>query len=171
MHRSSLEAKIAVYEGYRIASLTLHGPVGIGGFESSHFYGALQKLGHFDLIFAHLDSPGGAAFDAWIIYDYLKSGPASRHPSLVVVTGECTGVAILIALGFQQVLMRHDAYMRFEGISLTNAESARRSTRLMARLIARHVRCDQKRVIRWIRERYVFSAKQCLRYHLCDAII
>ena len=171
MHRSSLEAKIVIHEGYRIARLTLHGEVGVGGVESSHFYGALQRLGRYDLIFAYLDSPGGAAFDAWIIYDYLKSGPASRYPSLVVVTGECVGVAILIALGFQQVLMRSDAYMRFEGISLTNAKAARRSTQLMAGLVARHARCDQKQVIRWIHEHYVFTAKQCLRYHLCNAII
>jgi ATP-dependent protease ClpP protease subunit len=171
MHRSLLEAKIVIHEGYRIASLTLLGAIGVGGFESSHFYGALQKLGRYDLIFAYLDSPGGAAFDAWIIYDYLKSGPASKYPSLVVVTGQCTGVAILITLGFQQVLMRPNAYMRFEGINLSNTNAARRSTRLMARLIAKQSRCDQKQVVKWIHNQCVLTAKQCLRYHLCDAII
>jgi ATP-dependent protease ClpP protease subunit len=171
MHCSSLEAKIAIQDGYRIACLTLHGEVGASGFESSHFYGALQRLGRYDLIFALLDSPGGASFDAWIIYDYLKSGPGSRFPSLVVITGQCTGVAILIALGFRQVLMRADAYMRFGEISLTDAKAARRSTRLMARLVARYALCDQERVTRWISQRYVLTAKQCLRYHLCHAII
>jgi ATP-dependent protease ClpP protease subunit len=172
MDRSSLQARVAIYDNYRIANLKLHGEVGLaGGFESRHFHEAVKKLGRYDMLFAYLDSPGGSVFDAWIIHDYLKSGPASRCPSLALITGQCSGTAILIALGFQQILMRTDAYMRFRSVQLTNANAAHRATRQMAKLIASHAGCEPRQVLRWIRQNYVFTAKQCLRFHLCHAIV
>jgi ATP-dependent protease ClpP protease subunit len=172
LDRSSLEPKIEIHKGYRIASIKLRGEVGGGaGFESNHFRSALQQVGRYDMLYAVLDSSGGSVFDAWVIYDYLKSGPASRYPSLVHITGQCSGIAILVALGFQQILMRPYAYMRFERIKLTNADAGRRASRLMANLIARHARCDRDKVFNWTQNNYVFTAKQCLRHHVCHAIV
>jgi ATP-dependent protease ClpP protease subunit len=171
-YRSSLEPRVEIHKGYRIARIKLHGEVGgSDGFESNHFRSALQELGHYDMLYAVLDSSGGSIFDAWVIYDYLKSGPASRYPSLVLVTGQCSGIALLVALGFQQILMRPYAYMRFERIKLTNAQAGRRASELMAKLIARHAGCDCDKVSNWMQHRYVFTAKQCLRHHFCHAIV
>jgi hypothetical protein len=172
MYRSSLEPKIEVHKGYRIASIKLRGEVGGGGgFESNHFRSALQQLGRYDMLYAVLDSSGGSVFDAWVIYDYLKSGPASRYPSLVLITGQCSGIAMLLALGFQQILMRPYAYMRFGRIKLTNTHAGRPASLLMAKLIARHAGCDRDKVFNWMRNRYAFTAKQCLKHHLCHAIV
>ena len=170
MYRSSLAPKIEIHKGYRIASIKLHDEVG-SGFESNHFRSALQQLGRYDMLYAVLDASGGSVFDAWVIYDYLKSGPASRYPSLVLITGQCSGIAVLLALGFQQILMRPYAYMRFERIKLTNADAGRRASLLMAKLIARHAGCDRDKVFNWMRNHYTFTAKQCLKHHLCHAIV
>jgi hypothetical protein len=172
MSSSFIAAKIEFHRGYRIASLKLFGEIGLGnGLGCSHFFSLLQSIGAYDMVYAVLDSPGAALYDSWIIYDYFKAGPGSRFPSLVVITGECSGAAVLLALGFRQVLMRANTSMRFEQITIDGNAAPNHLTRTLAAVVAGHGRCTQDQVFGWMYRHRTLTPLECLKSGLCQGIV
>jgi ATP-dependent protease ClpP protease subunit len=172
MEQNPLKASIVVEGNRRLGTIKMHGAIGAeSGFGAHHFSAAVRALESYDLLYATLDSSGGSVLDAWIIYDYLRSGPASRYPSLVVIDGECSGTAILIAIAFDQIVMRADSYIQFCPVKLMNLEAGPQTTRMMARLIARRTRHRIEEVLGWMDQHSTFTADQCLARSLCEAII
>ena len=156
----------------RVAKITLSGEIGSReGFQAQDLHETLQKLGSYEALFANLDSPGGSVFDAWIIYDYLIIGPVHQRPSLVLITGECSGAAILIAMGFQKIHMLSRAYMRFEPIKLRDIATSQRATKTVARAIAKRTKSDAKKILQWMREERTISSQDCFEHRLCDAVV
>ena len=140
-------------------------------FFADGFHDALQRLGNYEALFADLNSRGGSVCEAWIIYDYLIIGPASQRPSLVLITGECSGAAILVAMGFKQIYMLSGACMGFEPVTLSNAATSRRATKTVARVIAKRTKSDARGIFQWMRERRTFFSEECLECRLCDAVV
>ena len=172
MKPGSLEARIEVQKDRRIAVINLSGPIGSpSGFDASRFIESVTSLGQHDVLYAILDSPGGSPVDAWIIFDFLKKAPPRRYGSLVLITGECSGDALVIALGFDQILMRQDAYMELQSAKLSGLAATRQATKLMGRLLARRSRCHLEDVLAWIDTNKRFTAEECLARSLCDAIV
>jgi ATP-dependent protease ClpP protease subunit len=118
-----------------------------------------------------LDSGGGSVVDAWIIYDYLMARPAPKPRSLVLVTGQCSSDAILIALAFDQILMRPDAYMQFQPVNLTRPIAGQRATRFIGLKVADRTGSTFEDVLRWMDKNKRFTADECLARSLCDAIV
>ena len=167
-----LRAELIISAGSRTAKITLSGEIGSrAGFEAHHFHDALQGMGSYDALFASLDSPGGSVFEAWIIYDYLIVGPVYQHPSRVLITGECAGAALLIAMGFKEIYMQSHACMRFEPVQLSNTATSRRATETVASVIAKRTESDATEILDWISERRTFFPQECLDHRLCDAIV
>ena len=99
MKRSSLEARMEVQRGQRMATVYLSGIVGSrSGFSARRFIDSLTNLGKYDALHAMLDSSGGSPIDSWAIFSFLKTGSPRSFRSLVLITGECSGDAVLIAL-------------------------------------------------------------------------
>jgi len=106
-----------------MAIVGLHGAIGPPlGIQADRFVNSLSRLGDNDVLFAILDSSGGSAVDAWIIHDFVSKNLAPQHRSLVLITGECSSDAILIALAFEQILMRPGAYIRLEPVPLAERD-------------------------------------------------
>jgi ATP-dependent protease ClpP protease subunit len=169
---SSAEARIVAQNGQRMAVVRFSGPIGLPlGFRASEFIESLNRLGDYDVLYGILDSPGGSAIEAWLIHHFLVRGPARRHGSLVLIATECSGDAILIGLGFQQILMQPQSYIRFHPVELSRPASTRRVTNLIAGLIARRIGCQIDKVLGWMDKSKKLSAEECLRLSLCDAII
>jgi ATP-dependent protease ClpP protease subunit len=118
-----------------------------------------------------LDSSGGSAVDSWGIYDFLKTLSPPRYGSLVLITGQCSADAILIALAFNQILMRPDAYIGFRPLQRTRTASGSKATGLLARLVAQRTSSQVEEVFRWMDKNRKLSAEECLRLSLCDAIV
>jgi ATP-dependent protease ClpP protease subunit len=155
-----------------MAVINLDGYVGgANGFQAFDLKAALSELGTYDTLYALLNSPGGSAYEAWIIYDYLKMGYPSKFASLVLITGRCSGEAILVALGFKQILMRPGSYIEFQPIKLVRAPAARQATSLVARFIAERAGCEIGEVRGWMDKNRRFTADECLDRYLCDAIV
>jgi ATP-dependent protease ClpP protease subunit len=172
MKPGTLEARVEVQKGQRIAVLNFSGTIGLPfGFNAQHFIESLTSLGEHDVLYAVLDSSGGSPVDAWIIFDFLKKATPRRYRSLVLITGECSGDALLVALGFDQILMRQDALIGFQPTELSSLAATRQATKLMARLIARRSRCHVEDVLAWMDKNRRFTAEECLARSLCDAII
>jgi len=167
-----LRAELVTDAASRIAKITFSGEIGSrAGFEARHLHNALQGLGSYDALFASLESPGGSVFEAWIIYDYLIVGPVYQHPSRVLITGECAGAALLIAMGFKEIYMESHACMRFEPVQLSNTATGRRATKAVARVIAKRTKSDAKEILQWMHERRTLFSEECLNHRLCDAIV
>ena len=167
-----LRAELVTDAASRIAKITFSGEIGSrAGFEARHLHSALQGLGSYDTLLASLDSPGGSVFEAWIIYNYLIVGPVYQHLSRVLITGECAGAALLIAMGFKEIYMQSHACMRFEPVELSNAATSRRATKTVARVIAKRTDSDATEILEWMSERRIFFPEECLNHRLCDAIV
>ena len=172
MDSGSLEVKLITRDGWRVAAVNLHGNIGSAdGFEAHQFRDSLNRLGDYDVLYATLDSSGGSAVDAWFIYDYLTTGPGSRHESLVLITGQCTGEAILIALGFGQILMRPASYIHLRPPPLSRLETVHRTSGFIARLIAKRVGRHVDEVLGWMDKNKKFTPDECLACSLCDGIV
>jgi ATP-dependent protease ClpP protease subunit len=172
MEPNPIGARLVVEGNRRIAIIKMHGQIGADcGFGAHHFCAAVRGLGSYDLLHATLDSTGGSVIDAWIIYDYLRSGPASRYSSVVIIDGQCSGTAMLIAIGFDQILMRPGSSIQFCPVKLTSSIAGPQTTRMIARLIARRTRHGTDEVLAWIDKERKFNADQCLGCSLCEAII
>ena len=169
---ASLGARIVAYKGQRMAVLTLSGAIGLPlGFHASQFIHSLNQLRDYDVLYTILDSSGGSANDAWLIYDFLIKGPAREHGSLVLITTECSGDAILISLGFQQILMQPQSYICFRPVELSRPAATRRVTKLIAGLVARRIGCRIEDVLGWMDKNTKLTADECLKLSLCDAIV
>ena len=172
MDANPVKASVVVQGNRRLGTIKMQGPIGADiGFEAHHFSAAVRALGRYDMLYATLDSSGGSVLDAWIIYDYLRSGSASRNPSLVVIDGECSGTAILIAIGFDQILIRVDSCIQFCPVTLMNSNAGPKTTRMIARLVARRTRHRIEDVLGWMDKYRKFTADQCFACSLCEAII
>ena len=168
----SAEARIVAHNGQRMAVVRFSGPIGRPlGFHASEFIESLNRLGDYDVLYGILDSPGGSAIEAWLIHQFLVRDPARRHGSLVLIATECSGDAILISLGFQQILMQPQSYIRFHPVELSRPASTQRVTKLIASLIARRIGCQIDKVLGWMDKSKKLSAEECLTLSLCDAII
>ena len=168
----ALEAKVVAYKGQRMAVIRLYGAIGPpNGFQASQFVDSLSRLGDYDVLYAILDSSGGSAIDAWIIHDFLNKNRTPRQGSLVLVTNECSGSAILIALAFKQILMRSGSYIRFQPIELSRPIATRRASQVLARLTSQRIKCRVEDVLGWMDKNKKFSAEECLKLSLCDAIV
>jgi ATP-dependent protease ClpP protease subunit len=142
MKRGTLEAKLEVHKRRRVAVISISGTIGLPyGFHAPHFLESLASLGEYDVLYATLDSFGGSPVDASTIFDFLKKSSPKRYGSLVLITGECSGDALLIALGFDQILMRSEALMGFHPATFRSSSATRYTTVLMARLIAQRAPC------------------------------
>ena len=172
MDSGSIEVKLITREGRRMAAVNLHGNIGSpDGFGAHKFRDSLNGLGDYDVLYATLDSSGGSAVDAWFIYDYLTTGQGSQHESLVLITGQCSGEAILIALGFGQILMRPASYIRFRPPPLSRPEAVRRASGFIARLIAKRAGRQVDEVLGWMDKNKKFTSAECLECSLCDGIV
>jgi ATP-dependent protease ClpP protease subunit len=167
-----LEAKLVAHKRWRMAVIRLYGGVGPPhGFRASQFINSITDLGKYDVLYGILDSGGGSPVDAWIIYEFLRKKPMPRRGSLVLITGHCGADAILIALGFGQILMHPGAWMQFEATKLNNLAAGQQVTRLIARQIAQRAECQIGEVLGWMDKNRKFTAEECLKRSLCDAII
>jgi ATP-dependent protease ClpP protease subunit len=172
MEEGPIEAKVVAYKGERMAIVKLCGFIGPPlGFRAYQFVNSLNRLRDYDVLYAILDSPGGSAVDAWIIHDFVIKNVAPQHRSLVLIKGECSGDAILIALAFEQILMRPGAYIRLQSVPLAKAVSSRRATEFIARLIAQRIERRIEDVLSWMDKNSKFAAEECLKLSLCDAIV
>jgi ATP-dependent protease ClpP protease subunit len=170
--RGSVEARIVAHNGQRMAVVRFSGPIGRPlGFNASEFIESLNRLGDYDVLYGILDSPGGSAIEAWLIHQFLVRDPARRHGSLVLIATECSGDAILIGLGFQQILMHPQSYICFHPVKLSRPATTQRVTRLIAGLIARRIGCQIENVLGWMDKKKKLTAEECLKLSLCDAII
>ena len=148
------------------------GPIGLPrGFYASDVIESFNRLGDYDVLYGILDSSGGSATEAWLIHDFLVRGPARRQGSLVLIATECSGDAILIGLGFQQILMHPQSYIRFHPMERGRSASTQRVTKLIAGLIARRIGCQIENVLGWMDKSRKLTAEECLSLSLCDAII
>ena len=169
---ASLGARIVAYKGQRMAVLRISGGIGLpSGLQAPHFIHSLNKLADYDVLYAILDSAGGSAIDTWLIYDFLSKGPAREHGSLVLITTECSGDAILISLGFQQILMQPQSYIRFRPVELSRPAATQKVTKLIAGLVARRIGCRIEDVLAWMDKSKKLTAEECLTLSLCDAIV
>jgi ATP-dependent protease ClpP protease subunit len=172
MYPGWLEAKLVSHKGWRMAVIRLYGGIGPpDGFRARQFIDLVTGLGKYDVLYGILDSAGGSPVDAWIIYEFLKTRPAPRRGSLVLITSQCGGDAVLIALGFGQILMHPGASMRFEATKLNSLVAGQQVTRLIARQIAQRAECQIGDVLGWMDKNRKFTAEECLKRSLCDAII
>jgi ATP-dependent protease ClpP protease subunit len=141
------------------------------GFRGHDFNKSLGELGNHDVLYTMLDSGGGSVVDAWIIYDYLMARQAPKPRSLLLITGQCSNDAILIALAFDQILMRPDAYMQFQPINLSRPTAGQRATRFIGLKVADRTGSTFEDVLRWMDKNKRFTADECLARSLCDAIV
>jgi ATP-dependent protease ClpP protease subunit len=168
----ALEARLENHDGHRLAVVNLYGDIGSHkGFRARDFRTALAELGNYDTLYALLDSPGGSVFEAWSVYEYLTAGPAGAHPSLVLISGQCSGEAILVALGFKHILMRPGSWVQFNSSKLVSIIAGGHATGVISRLIASRIGCEVADVRGWMDKSRKFTADECLECHLCDAII
>jgi ATP-dependent protease ClpP protease subunit len=168
----SAEARIVAHHGQRMAVVRFSGSIGLPlGFHASEFIESLNRIGDYDVLYGILDSSGGSAIEASLIHDFLVRGPARRHGSLVLIPTECSGDAILIGLGFQQILMQPQSYIRFHPIEVSKPASTQRVTNLIADLIAQRIGCQTDNVLGWMDKSKRLTAEECLELSLCDAIV
>jgi ATP-dependent protease ClpP protease subunit len=172
MNPGLLEAKIVLQKGQRLAVMSLSGSIGLpAGFTSNDFTESLIKLGDHDVLYTIMDSSGGSPMDAWSIFNFLKKTSHSRDGALVLITRECVGDALLIAQGFDQILMRTDACIEFRPAKLRSSTATRVTTKVMARLIAKRAGCRLEDVLGWMDKNKRFTAEECLARGICDAIV
>jgi hypothetical protein len=172
MDPSGLAAKIVNQKGLDLAVVELRGNVGWpSNFRARTFIDLLKSLGRFDLLYAVLDSGGGSPVDSWGVYRFLKMASEARYGSLILITGHCSADAILIALAFDQILMRPGTYLEFRSISLSRPIAGRRVTELLARLVAKRSGSRPEEVLVWMDKNKRLSETECLERSLCDAIV
>jgi ATP-dependent protease ClpP protease subunit len=172
MNRRGLEAKVVRQKDLDVAVVEMSGDVGWpSGILASGFIDLMGSLGNYDLLYGILDSSGGSAVDSSGIHDFLKTLSAPRYGSLVLITGACSADAILIALAFNQILMRPDAYMEFRSLQRPGMVSGSKVTGVLARLVAKRTSSQIEEVFRWMDKNTKLSAPECLRLSLCDAIV
>src|SRR5258708_20865223 len=120
MDPKSLKAQLLTHKGQRMAVISIQGRLGQDhGFRGHDFNKSLGELGNHDVLYTMLDSDGGSVVDAWIIYNYLMARPSPKPRSLVLITGQCSGDAILIPLAFDQFLILPNTYIHFQPINLS----------------------------------------------------
>jgi ATP-dependent protease ClpP protease subunit len=172
MNPSGLEAKVVRQKDLDVAVVEMSGDVGWpSALRALGFIDLMRSLGNYDVLYAILDSGGGSVVDSWGIYDFLKTLSSPRYGSLVLITGECSADAILIALAFNQILMRPDATIEFRPLQLTRTANASKATGLLARLVAQRTSSQVEEIFRWMDKNRKLSAPECLRLSLCDAIV
>jgi ATP-dependent protease ClpP protease subunit len=148
----------------------LSGDVGPDGFAAHHLWQALEALGSYDLLDAELDSPGGAIYDAWFIYNYLKR-LSSKIETRVLITGQASSAAVLLAIGFHRIAMKRSAMMRFHRMKATTELRGHRTTGAMAAIIAQHTCIYFDEVVGWMDEERQFTATEFLERRLFDRIV
>ena len=172
MNPSGLEAKVVRQKDLDVAIVEMIGDVGWpAALRAKAFIDSMANLGNYDVLYAILDSSGGSPVDSWGIYDFLKTLLPPRYGSVVLITGRCSADAILIALAFNQILMRPDAYMEFRPLQRARTASGSKATKLLARLVAQRIGSQLEEVFRWMDKNRKLSATECLRHSLCDAIV
>jgi ATP-dependent protease ClpP protease subunit len=172
MDARSLQAQLVTHKGQRLAIISLQGRLGQRhGFPGYDFNKSLSELGNYDVLYTIFDSAGGSVVDSWLIYDFLMAAPAPRPRSLVMITGQCSGDAVLIPLAFDQILMRPTAYIQFQPIVLSRPLAGQRTTRFIARMVAERAGSKVEEVMRWMDKNREFTADECLARSLCDAIV
>jgi len=172
MNPRGLEAKVVRQKDLDVAVVEMSGDVGWpAALRVSDFIDLMGTLGHYDVLYAILDSSGGSTVDSWGIHHFLKTLSPPRYGSLVLITGVCSADAILIALAFNQILMRPDAYIEFRSLQRAGTTSGSKSTGLLARLVAQRTNSQVEEVFRWMDKNKKLSAAECLKLSLCDAIV
>jgi len=172
MNPSGLGAKVVRQKDLDVAVVEMSGDVGWpSALRALGFIDLMRSLGNYDVLYAILDSGGGSVVDSWGIYDYLKTLSPPRYGSLVLITGRCSADAILIALAFNQILMRPYASIEFRTLQRTGTASRSKATGLLARLVAQRTSSQVEEVLRWMDKNKKLSAAECLRLSLCDAIV
>jgi ATP-dependent protease ClpP protease subunit len=172
MNPSGLQAKVVRQKDLDVAVVEMSGEIGWpSSLRVSAFMDLLKSLGNYDVLYAILDSSGGSPVDSWGIHDFLKKLSPPRYESLVLITGRCSGDAILIALAFNQILMRPYANIEFRPLQLAGKASASKVTGLLARLVAQRSGSPVEEVFRWMDKNKTLSAEECLKLSLCDAIV
>lgn len=172
MNYGSLEARIVAHEGERFAIVRISGAIGPPlGIQAEQFINSVSQVGDYDFLYGILDSPGGSMIDSWIIYDFLTRDRVPRPRSLVKITGVCLGDAILIALAFEQIIIRRDSYFQFQPVALTKAVGTRPATRLMALIVARRIERRSEEVLGWMENNKKFNGEESLRLGLCNAVV
>ena len=172
MNPSGLEAKVVRQKDLDVAIVDMIGDVGWpAALQASSLIGLIENLGNYDVLYAILDSSGGSAVDSWGIYHFLKTLSPPRYGSLVLITGQCSADAILIALAFNQILMRPYAHIEFRPLQRAAGAGGSKATGLLARLVAQRTGSPVEQVVRWMDKNKKLSATECLRLSLCDAIV
>jgi ATP-dependent protease ClpP protease subunit len=172
MNLRGLEAKVVRQKDLNVAVVEMSGEVGWpSALRASSFMDLIGSLGNYDMLYAILDSSGGSAVDSWNIYDFLKTLSSPRYGSLVLITGRCSADAILIALAFDQILMRPYANFEFRRLQRAGAAGGSKITGLVARLVAQRSGSRVEEVLRWMDKNAKLSATECLKLSLCDAIV
>jgi ATP-dependent protease ClpP protease subunit len=172
MSERSLDAKVVDHNGQRLAVVRLYGPMGWpNGFTSSQFIDSLHQLPTYDVLYVVFESSGGSGVDAWLIYSFLTTDHAREHRSLVLITGECSGAAILVALGFERILMRPESSLCFRPVTFIRPAATRRVSEVIARLTAKRTGSSVENVLGWMDKNRKLSAKDCLELSLCSAIV
>jgi hypothetical protein len=141
------------------------------GFRAQQFVDAVVSLGDYDTLYTVLDSPGGSWLDAWIIHRFLTMAGGARRRSLVLITGECSGAAVLIALAFEHIAMRRGSYIQLQPVPLSETIGARLAQRYIASLIARRVEARLEEVLGWMNENKRFRAEECVELSISDGIL
>ena len=90
------------------ARIDIFDEIGAFGISARAFLDTLKGLGEIDNIALHINSPGGAVFDALAIYNTLK-----RHPAAVMVyiDGLAASAASLVAMAGDVVVMPSNAML------------------------------------------------------------
>jgi ATP-dependent protease ClpP protease subunit len=172
MESKSLQAQLVTHKGQRLAIISLQGRLGQDyGFRGHDFNKSLSGLGNYDILYTIFDSAGGSVLDSWLIYDFLMTTPAPRSRSLVLITGQYSGDAVLIPLAFDQILMRPAAYIQFQPMMLSRPLAGQRTTKFIARMVAERAGSKVEEVLRWMDKNKKFTADECLARSLCDAIV
>lgn len=170
--KDPLEVRIKIHKEKRIAMVWLDGTIGLPlGFGAQQFVDAVGSLGNYDILYAVLDSPGGSWLDAWIIHRFLTMAGAPGRRSLVLIAGECSGAAILVALAFEHIAMRRGSYIQLQPVPLTETIGAQRVQRYIASLITQRVERRVEEVLGWMNKNKRFSAEECVRLSICDGIL
>jgi ATP-dependent protease ClpP protease subunit len=172
MKSGGIEAKIVRQNGLDLAFVEMHGAIGFpSGFRAKTLIDSFKTLRPYDVLYGVLDSSGGSLSDSWTISQFLRAIPKTNYASLVLIPDRCLGDAILVALAFDQILMRPSAYIQFESTGGSNRKGGRNFNQPLACRVATRTGTQVEEVLEWMDKNKKLSAEECLKRSLCDAIV
>ena len=172
MKSGGIEAKIVRQKSLDLAIVEMHGDIGWpSAFGAKRFVDLFNSLRVYDVLYGVLDSPGGSPSDSWDISQFLTGIQKPRYGSLVLITERCSSDAILIALAFDQILMRPSSYIEFNVLHFSNSKAEQRANQLVAHRVAKRIGSKLEEVLGWMDKNEKLSAEECRKRSLCDAIV